>query len=132
MGATNRWRAQLGMPPFDLEPSRRERAVDATRAVLGGSFAPLFAEGEALDLDEAVAYARRGRGQRGRPTSGWSSLTPAELDVLRLVATGLQNAQIAEALFVSPNTVKTHLAHVYAKLGTSSRAEIAAEAARRL
>jgi DNA-binding CsgD family transcriptional regulator len=132
LGVTDRWRAELGMLPFDLEPGRRERTVDAARAALGDAFDDLFADGRALDLDEAVAYVRRGRGQRGRPSSGWASLTPAELDVVRLVTEGLQNPQIAEALFISTNTVKTHLSHVYAKLGSSSRAEVAAEAARRL
>jgi DNA-binding NarL/FixJ family response regulator len=46
--------------------------------------------------------------------------------VSELAAQGLRNAEIAEKLFVSVTTVKTHLAHVYAKLGLRSRAELAA------
>jgi DNA-binding CsgD family transcriptional regulator len=47
-----------------------------------------------------------------------------------LVAAGLANPEIAERLFISRNTVKTHLGHVYTKLSVSGRAELAAEAAR--
>jgi DNA-binding NarL/FixJ family response regulator len=48
-----------------------------------------------------------------------------------LVVEGLSNPQIGERLFVSPRTVQTHVAHVFTKLGISSRARLAAEAARR-
>lgn len=89
-------------------------------------------------LDETIArhggarpHAERGRGERKRPSSGWASLTPAELDVVRLTAQGLTNPQIAERLFVSRATVKAHLGHIFAKLGVATRAELAAEATRR-
>ncbi|CAN5641638.1 hypothetical protein BH23CHL2_BH23CHL2_21930 [soil metagenome] len=49
-------------------------------------------------------------------------LTPRELDVLRIVAEGLTDPEVAEQLFVSPRTVSSHLTSVYAKLGVSSRA----------
>jgi DNA-binding CsgD family transcriptional regulator len=87
--------------------------------------------GAALSVEEAVAYAQRGRGQRKRPTSGWGSLTPTERDVVRLVSEGLANNDIAARLFVSPRTVQTHLTHVYTKLGLTSRVQLAQEAARR-
>jgi DNA-binding CsgD family transcriptional regulator len=51
--------------------------------------------------------------------------------VVDLLAQGLRNAEIAERLFVAPSTVKTHLGHVFAKLGVSTRAELVAVAARR-
>src|SRR5205085_604838 len=85
-----------------------------------------FAEGRAMSASEAIAYARRGRGERKRPSLGWDSLTPTEHQVSELAAQGLRNAEIAEKLFVSVTTVKTHLVHVYAKLGLRSRAELAA------
>jgi DNA-binding CsgD family transcriptional regulator len=78
-----------------------------------------------------VAWARRGHGQRSRPLAGWESLTPTESVVVGHVGGGLTNAQIAERMFVSRGTVKTHLSHIYAKLGLRSRAELAAETARR-
>jgi len=84
---------------------------------------------------EAVLRAagiRRGtRKPRGRPQFGWESLTPAEVTVARLAAQGLTNPQIGGRLFVSRRTVQTHVAHVFAKLGISSRTLLAAEVARR-
>ncbi|MGH9277525.1 MAG: helix-turn-helix domain-containing protein, partial [Acidimicrobiales bacterium] len=63
--------------------------------------------------------------------AGWDSLTPTEMRVARLAAEGLTNRQIGEQLFVSRRTIETHLAHAFAKLGLSSRAQLAAEVARR-
>jgi DNA-binding CsgD family transcriptional regulator/tetratricopeptide (TPR) repeat protein len=74
-----------------------------------------------MSLDEAVAYVRRTRGTRGRPTSGWASLTPTEQEVVALAVEGLSNPEIGERLFMSRGTVKTHLAHVYAKLASLKR-----------
>jgi predicted ATPase/class 3 adenylate cyclase/DNA-binding CsgD family transcriptional regulator len=90
-----------------------------------------FDEGRALGLADAVALARRGRGERRRPDTGWDSLTPTESKVVELVATGLSNREIAAKLFVSLATVKTHLIHVYTKLDVRSRAELAATATTR-
>ncbi len=93
-------------------------------------FEAAWAEGAALPTDEAIAYAQRGRGERKRPASGWASLTPAELDVVRLVGEGLGNKDIATRLFVSPRTVQSHLTHVYTKFGLTSRVQLAQEASR--
>jgi DNA-binding CsgD family transcriptional regulator len=84
-----------------------------------------------LALDDAIAYAARGRGARKRPVRGWDSLTPTEREVATLAAEGLRNAEIAARLFVSAETVKTHVSHVLAKLGVTNRTELAALAARR-
>ena len=84
-----------------------------------------------MSMDEAIAYASRGRGERKRPSTGWASLTPSELQVVGLVAEGLSNPLIGERLFVSRRTVQTHLKHVFAKLGVTSRAELASKATRR-
>jgi DNA-binding CsgD family transcriptional regulator len=70
---------------------------------------------------------RRGRrGARKRPQLGWESLTGTERRVVDLVVEGLSNPQIGERLYVSRRTVQTHLAHVFTKLGISSRAQLAA------
>jgi DNA-binding CsgD family transcriptional regulator len=55
-----------------------------------------------------------------------AGLTARELDVLRLVAEGLTNPQIAERLTLSPRTVQTHLTNLYGKLGVGGRAEAVA------
>lgn len=57
-------------------------------------------------------------------------LTKQEANVLALVARGLRTAQIAQELFISPRTVETHLAHIFEKLGVSSRTEAAIYAIR--
>ena len=93
-------------------------------------FQAAWDEGAALTIEEAIAYVRRGRGERKRPSKGWVALTPTELDVVRLVSEGLGNKEIASRLFVSPRTVQAHLSHVYSKLGISSRVQLAQEASR--
>ncbi len=63
-------------------------------------------------------------GPRRRPSVGWESLTPAELKVVRLIAQGLTYREAAGALYISKRTVETHAAHIYRKLGISSRREL--------
>jgi DNA-binding CsgD family transcriptional regulator len=87
--------------------------------------------GDLGDWQDVAAWALRTRGDRGRPRFGWESLTPTELQVAALVEEGLSNPQIAARLLMGRATVKTHLDHAYAKLGIHSRAELAAEMARR-
>jgi DNA-binding CsgD family transcriptional regulator len=65
-----------------------------------------------------------------RAQSGWQSLTPQRVAMVDLVAEGLSNLQMGKRLYVSPRTVQTHLAHVFAKLHITSRAPLAAETAR--
>jgi pimeloyl-ACP methyl ester carboxylesterase/DNA-binding CsgD family transcriptional regulator len=65
-----------------------------------------------------------------RAATGWGSLTEAERSVALLVTEGLSNPAIASQLFVSRHTVESHLKHAYAKLGVSSRVQLAALALR--
>jgi len=65
---------------------------------------------------------------RRHPASGWAALTPTEIRVAYLVAEGRSNPDIAGELFLSRNTVQTHVSHILAKLGARSRTEIMREA----
>jgi ATP/maltotriose-dependent transcriptional regulator MalT len=79
--------------------------------------APALAQAEAL----AARLPEQWHG--GQHPAG---LTDREVEVLRLLPRGLSNAEIAEALFVSPRTVQTHLTNLYGKLGVGGRAEAVA------
>jgi DNA-binding CsgD family transcriptional regulator len=68
------------------------------------------------------------RVQLGAEDTGVDPLTPREIEVLAIAATGLQIHEIARRLFVSRETVKSHLAHAYAKLGARNRADAVARA----
>ena len=131
-GAAHGIRQPMGVVRFKIWDADYHASVAALRNAIGEQdFDAAWAEGAGLSVEEAIAYAQRGRGQRKRPTSGWGSLTPTELDVIRLVSEGLTNSDIATRLFVSPRTVQTHLTHVYTKLGLTSRVQLAQEAVRR-
>jgi DNA-binding CsgD family transcriptional regulator len=119
-----------------------ERALSArwladTRAGLGvEAFAAAWAEGRAMTLERALAVAGRTAYSippslvpqvtariAGAHQSRWQDyeLTQREAEVLRLVAQGLSDAQLAEALVISPRTVNAHLRSIYRKLHISSR-----------
>ncbi len=132
LAASDRFHVEAGLARLSMQRRRCDRTREVARKTLGEAEAGTCTEeGGRRSLEAAVAYARRGRQQRGRPPSGWEALTPAEREVVRLVVEGHTNARIGELLFVSVNTVKTHLSHVYAKLEVRGRADLAAEAVRR-
>ena len=131
LGAAHGIRQRMGAVRFKIWDAGYEASVVTLRNTMDDNdFDSALAEGAALSVEEAIAYAQRGRGQRKRPASGWASLTPSERDVVRLVTEGLGNNDIATRLFVSPRTVQSHLTHVYTKLGLSSRVQLVQEAAR--
>jgi predicted ATPase/DNA-binding CsgD family transcriptional regulator len=132
LAASQRFHADAGIARFPFQADRFDRAVDAARVALEPTdAAACWDAGGELSLADAVAYARRGRGERQRPKFGWASLTPVERDVVRLVAEGHANTEIGQRLFISVNTVKKHLSRVYAKVDVDGRAELAAQVARR-
>jgi predicted ATPase/class 3 adenylate cyclase/DNA-binding CsgD family transcriptional regulator len=131
-GASDAARQHMSFVRFKVLDESDETAIAAVREALGeNDFETAWAEGAALSIEEATAYAIRGRGERKRATSGWASLTRAELDVVKHVAEGLGNKEVAARLFVSPRTVQAHLTHIYTKLGLTSRVQLAQEAASR-
>ncbi len=130
-GAAEGIRQRHGEIRFKAFQPAYDAALATARETLGQqAFHTASSEGNALSTAEAISYAKRGRGARGRPASGWESLTPAERDVVRLVSQGLSSKDIAARLFISPRTVQSHLTHVYTKLAVSSRVQLVQEAAR--
>jgi DNA-binding CsgD family transcriptional regulator len=130
-GAANAARQHMSLVRFKVLDEGDEATITALRDAMGeNDFDGAWAEGATLSIPEATAYALRGRGERKRASSGWGSLTRAELDVVKLVSEGLGNKEVAARLFVSPRTVQAHLTHIYTKLGLTSRVQLAQEAAR--
>jgi predicted ATPase/class 3 adenylate cyclase/DNA-binding CsgD family transcriptional regulator len=132
-GAARRlWRDMGAVCSMDDSFDQLDSSLGAAREALGDeAFERALTEGESLDPKAAVEYARRTRGERRRPAFGWAALTPTEQLVVDEVAKGATNPAIAESLFVSRETVKTHLSHIFAKLGVKSRSELAAAVAER-
>jgi predicted ATPase/DNA-binding CsgD family transcriptional regulator len=132
LAASQRFHTHTGIARIPVQADRFDRNRNTAQAALNPTDATTcWDAGGELSLADAVAYARRGRGERQRPRIGWASLTPVERDVVRLVAEGHTNAAIGQRLFISANTVKKHLTHVYAKLDVDGRPSLAAEVARR-
>lgn len=103
--------------------------ADILRAVEAGATGYLLKDTPRDELVRAVRAAARGETVLAAPLAaklmrqvrGGEQLTPRELEVLRLVARGLSNGEIASELFIGEATVKTHLLHVFDKLGVSDR-----------
>lgn len=123
--SAGRLRIRLSLDSFERELDPPE----STNARVVGSIRPH------QDGAQACATVGRERGSEARDTRAsiaWSSLTPAELHVVALLAQGLTSREIGEALYVSRRTVESHLDHAYRKLGLSSRVQVAAEVLRRM
>ncbi len=133
LGAAERARADAGLVRWPPDVPAFEELERELAAQLGSeAYAAARAEGAAMSIQQAIGWARRARGPRKRPAGGWESLTPTEQQVVELVARGLTNPQVAEHMFVSRSTVKTHLEHIFQKLDVSSRGELTALAVRRM
>ena len=153
-GAADQALADLGETLEPLEGRLADLDRQRLRAAMGAeAFEAEYAAGRALDLAQVLAAVVRkdaGAGQAraapralpGMPAQRMDApmsepdaagspeavtvLTPRELDVLKLVAQGLSNPDIAQRLFLSEHTVHRHLANILRKLGLSSRAAAAA------
>ncbi len=101
-----------------------ERTSAAAKALLGDQqFGKLFREGEAMSQAQAAQIFLNPQSKEStRRVELLNSLTKREIEILRLVAQGLSDAQVAERLVLSPRTVNAHLTSVYNKLGVNSRA----------
>jgi predicted ATPase/DNA-binding CsgD family transcriptional regulator len=136
-GAATALRETAGLPA--LPGARAERYLAAGRRLGEPTFTRLWAESLATTGDEAVTLALSGPGDDGGGTVSLAAvstdepapavrgaLTARERQVVALLAGGLSNKAIAEELFISPATVARHVANILAKLGFTSRTQIAA------
>ncbi|HET9051776.1 MAG TPA: tetratricopeptide repeat protein [Candidatus Dormibacteraeota bacterium] len=124
-GAAQQARETCGCRRPQVEAAALARHLPNVAALLDeGEWATAVRQGSTLSPAEAVSYATRGRGAKGRPPTGWDSLTRVELEIAGLVANGLSNPEIAERLMVSVKTVATHLSHVFRKLPVTDRREL--------
>jgi predicted ATPase/DNA-binding CsgD family transcriptional regulator len=129
-GAEAALRERLGIPWKLPERDAYEPALAAARAALGRSFGAAWRAGRALPLPAALdeAAGEPPADARGAPAA---VLSPREREVLRLVAAGRTNAEIGQALFISPGTARIHVSNILGKLGARSRSEAAAVARER-
>jgi DNA-binding CsgD family transcriptional regulator len=135
-GAAHQALADLGHPVEPLEARLAGLDRQRLRAAMGdGAFEADYAAGRTLDTAQVLALlgptdAAAGQAPVAGSGEAVTMLTPRELDVLKLVAQGLSNSDVAQRLFLSEHTVHRHLANILRKLDLSSRAAAAAWGAR--
>ena len=113
---------RAGARGYVLKTRDADHLLQAVRLVAEGNM--VIDPDLVVTLAEELSSAKDG----GRPAQG---LTERELEILQLLAFGYTNRDIGSRLFISPDTVKTHLEHIYQKLGASDRTAAVAEAMRR-
>lgn len=110
------WRDELLVP---LGPE----GIDDHRLLLFRSSGPQFSERDVLLLTLLRAAVAERHARHVRRRSGAATLTARQTEILRLVAAGATNRQIARALTISEGTARTHLANIYTKLGVTNRTQ---------
>jgi DNA-binding NarL/FixJ family response regulator len=113
---------EAGATGYLLKDAPRAELLRAVRAAARGE--AVLAPSVAARL---MSRVRAPSGPGGPAIPGTESLSARELEILELVAAGTTNREAAARLFISEATVKTHLLHIYAKLGVSDRAAAVAE-----
>ena len=132
-GAAHALREDIDAPMHPVSHASYEQALVLARAQLGEqAFCEAWAEGRMMTPEQALAAqgkvklptslpARSAAASPLQPPTSPFGLTTREVEVLRLLAQGLSDAQIAEHLIISVRTVNRHAASLYSKLGVSSR-----------
>jgi predicted ATPase/DNA-binding CsgD family transcriptional regulator len=130
-GASEALRDAIGSHLTPAETSVYEPYIAAARAQVDeASWEAAWSEGRQMTSDEAIEYALKTEEPSVTPKET-AGLSARELEVLRLVAEGLTDSQVAERLYLSPRTVGYHLRSIYRKLGVPSRAAAAKAAVER-
>jgi len=133
-GAAEALRESVAVPMPQVERANYEYAIATARTHLGKqAFATAWAQGRMMTPEQAIAargqklfsdqsdaQAQATKSKRSSSSSP-NELSEREVEVLRLVARGLSDAQVAEALVISPRTVNAHLRSIYSKLNITSR-----------
>ncbi|AJE34356.1 MAG: response regulator transcription factor [Corynebacterium humireducens] len=136
--ATRRLRAADGPPVLIL--TTYDTQADIVAAVEAGALGYLLKDAPEQALHDAVVATAAGRRtlapevagalaeRMSRPTE---ALSPREIEILQALETGASNRELAKMLFISEATVKTHLVHIYQKLGVGTRTAAITEARER-
>ena len=136
--ATRRLRAAHPRVPV-LVFTTYDTDADIVRVIDAGATGYLLKDAQPHEIFAAVRAAAAGRSVLSPPVASrlmrsmqhpGTALTPREAELLTLLADGLSNRELGRRLHISEATVKTHLAHVYAKLGVETRAAAVAHALR--
>jgi DNA-binding NarL/FixJ family response regulator len=124
-------RETIGQPQAPVERLMYESAIKDVYRLLGErTFEAAYQEGRLMSPDQvlreqesilSLPHSPSTPIVRKMPISNPAGLTPREVEVLRLVAEGMTNEQVANQLVISPRTVDTHLTSMYGKIGVSSR-----------
>ena len=127
-GAAQHLREEIGSKLHLPERHLHERSIETARNAIGSaSFDAAFEAGSLSPLDEIVEQLRNVEIASERPlprsasTASTFDLTPRERDVLGYLIEGMTDREIADVLFISPRTVQSHLARLFAKLGVNTR-----------
>ncbi|MCT1443570.1 response regulator transcription factor [Corynebacterium sanguinis] len=135
--ATAEIRRTMDSPPQVLVVTNYDTDADILGAIEAGAVGYLLKDAPPAELVTAVRSAARGDAALSqvvrtrletRESTPRFSLTPRELEVLQLVAGGSSNREIGHELMLSEATVKSHLVHIYDKLGVRSRTSAVASA----
>jgi DNA-binding CsgD family transcriptional regulator len=138
-GAAATLREEIATPYVPSERVWMDPILAELQDALGAErFAAAWEQGAALSREDAVAAALAIRAETGgaHPSAAQRAaeadgLTTREVEILRLIAAGRVNREVADVLYISPATVARHIANIYRKLDIDSRAKLAAYALRR-
>jgi DNA-binding NarL/FixJ family response regulator len=124
-GTASVLRSAIGVPLLQAFRQHLNQAILTTQEALGSRFEVHHSEGRAMGFEAALEYARSApepiKSEPVLERNVLTDLTPRELEVLRLLARGDTNKEIAGDLGMSPTTVHSHVRSIFSKLNVSTR-----------